>query len=232
MAVAACGRIIALCGGHNKTKWEETVLMKNAACLFSLALLAIATPAMAQVYKCESSQGVVYSDTPCASKAGQTKLDIQADPAPAQEGAASTDKNRYVQQLDDAVKAALAANDIAKAERLAITAEQRELIRQAKLRNNDSGKAQVADKSTSSECIAARKSLQAAYEASDSAAGDPEVLDKQISAVQAACGSSDIDPTYTQRTRNLYRPGFGFPYTQGNTQPGGATVSPMGGRAN
>ena len=206
--------------------------MKNATCLFSLALLAIATPAMAQVYKCESSQGVVYSDTPCASKTGQTKLDIQADPAPTQEGAAPTDKNRYVQQLDEAVKAALAANDIAKAERLAITAEQRDLIRQAKLRNNDSGKAQVADKSTSSECIAARKSLQSAYDASDSAAGDPEVLDKQISAAQAACGNSDVDPTYTQRTRNLYRPGFGFPYTQGNTQPGGAKVSPMGGRAN
>ncbi|MCB4811595.1 DUF4124 domain-containing protein [Methylovorus menthalis] len=206
--------------------------MKNATCLFSLVLLAIATPAMAQVYKCESSQGVVYSDTPCASKSGQTKLDIQADPAPTQEGAAATDKNRYVQQLDEAVKAALAANDIAKAERLAITAEQRDLIRQAKLRNNDTGKAQVADKSTSSECIAARKSLQASYEASDSTAGDPEVLDKQISAVQAACGSSDVDPTYTQRTRNLYRPGFGFPYTQGNTQPGGAKVSPMGGRAN
>lgn len=206
--------------------------MKKAACLFSLALLAIATPAMAQVYKCESSQGVVYSDTPCASKTGQTKLDIQADPSPTPEGSVTTDKNRYVQQLDDAVKAALAANDIAKAERLAITPEQRELIRQAKLRNSETTSTAVADKSTSSECIAARKSLQAAYDASDSAAGDPELLDKQISAVQAACGSSDIDPTYTQRTRNLYRPGFGYPYTQGNTQPGGAKINPMGGRAN
>ncbi|HWU35715.1 MAG TPA: DUF4124 domain-containing protein [Methylovorus sp.] len=206
--------------------------MRNAACLFSLALLVMTSPAVAQVYKCESSQGVVYSDTPCASKTGQTKLDIQADPTPVQEGTTGTEKNRYVQQLDDAVKAALAANDIAKAERLAITAEQRELIRQAKLRNTESAKTQVTDKSTSSECMAARKSLQAAYDASDTTAGDPEAMDKLISTVQAACGSSDVEPTYTQRTRNLYRPGFGFPYTQGNTQPGGAAVSPMGGRAN
>lgn len=43
-------------------------------------MLALALPVQAQVFRCDTAQGVVFTDTECASPAEQTELELPAAP--------------------------------------------------------------------------------------------------------------------------------------------------------
>lgn len=94
-----------------------------------LALLACtAFTAHAEMYKCTNAKGATeYSDTPCAGVKTQV-LGIQNNPIaqPQRQG------NSAIDELTTEVAAALAEKDYAKADRLAVTSQQRLMIANAR----------------------------------------------------------------------------------------------------
>ena len=82
-----------------------------------------ASPTLAQTYKCTVAGQVTYSDQPCGAKASIVHS------APAMQGATGSNLTR---QLDARVAAAIAEGDIGRAESLAVTADQWQMINQAK----------------------------------------------------------------------------------------------------
>ena len=105
------------------------------ATFVTVALLAIGTDvAMAQTYKCQNGGRVYTANYPCPGyeyvepkKPAYTppeRVEYEAQPTPTQSSAESP----VVRQSNAMIAAALAEGDFAKAERLAVTREQWEMI--------------------------------------------------------------------------------------------------------
>ena len=150
-----------------------------------LALLFISLPVQAQVYKCLGQDGtVIYSDSPCNAGDEQTMPDITNIPSqPARPSLAS--KPAVIQQLDTAVKAAIAMNDLSRAEALATTQEHWEWITDARKTTPQPARTESLDVAQSAECQQAKSQLD--YEAGKPFP-DPEVLQSKRSLMYASCG--------------------------------------------
>jgi hypothetical protein len=144
----------------------------------------LAFPVQAQVYKCVSGNGVIYSDIPCAGEGSQTVTDI----AGTQDNAPLPGKPAVILQLDAAVKSAIALNDLNRAEALATTREHWEWIAEARRNAPQAASAESADPASSVECQQAKKAL-------DLEAGKPfpdtVVLQAKRSLMYASCGLSE-----------------------------------------
>lgn len=151
------------------------------------AVLLFSATAHAQVYKCVSETGVVYSDSPCADAANQTVTGINGS---ASQGhpQALPQKSPVIVQLDTAVKSAIALNDLNRAEALATTREHWEWIAEARKSSPQSARAEASDPAASAECQQAKTAL-------DQEAGkpfpDPEILEAKRSLMYASCGFSE-----------------------------------------
>lgn len=150
-----------------------------------LALLMMALPAQAQVYKCTSEQGrVIYSDSSCTKGSQQSLPGISNTPQ-ATNPTGATRKPAVIQQLDTAVKSAIAVNDLNRAEALATTSEHWEWIGEARNNVSQSSRNQRQDPAQSAECQQAKTQL-------DHEAGKPfpdaDVLRTKRSLMYASCG--------------------------------------------
>ena len=152
-----------------------------------LAILLFTAPAYAQIYKCVSKDGVVYSDSPCTEAGSQTITGINGA-APADGTQALARKPPVIMQLDTAVKSAIALNDLDKAEALATTSEHWEWIAEARKNAPQTARADTSDPAASVECQQAKSEL-------DHEAGrpfpDPEVLQTKRSLMYVSCGLSE-----------------------------------------
>jgi hypothetical protein len=173
-----------------------------------LTLLLLAAPAHAQIYKCISEDnGVVYSDSPCITGDSQTLSGIgtpHADTAPT-----PPRKPPVILQLDTAVKAAIAVNDLARAEALATTREHWEWIAEARKDTLQLAQAEAADPAASQECQQAKNELD--YEAGRPFP-DPEVLQTKRSLMYASCGLSEPFEVVTEAPAVGFFPYYGSPY--------------------
>jgi len=150
-----------------------------------LALLMMAFPAQAQVYKCTSAQGrVVYSDSPC-TKGNEQSLPGISNAPQAVTPAAVAGKPAVIQQLDTAVRSAIAVNDLSRAEALATTSEHWQWIGEAKKNVSQTAKNQNPDPAQSAECQQAKSQLD--YEAGKPFP-DTNVLQTKRSLMYASCG--------------------------------------------
>lgn len=163
--------------------------MKSQPHVPRLALLLGAfavLPAFAQdsLHKCVDAKGkVVYQDFPC----GQAPRVGAPEPPPA---AADSAASPVMRQLDAAVKAAIAASDLPRARRLAVTAEHWEWIAEAE-KNRPAqavtGRTQAdlrAEKGASQECREARRNYELESRSSES-------IEKMKHLMYEACG---MDP--------------------------------------
>lgn len=163
--------------------------MKSQPHVPRLALLLGAfavLPAFAQdsLRKCVDAKGkVVYQDFPC----GQAPRVGAPEPPPA---AADSAASPVMRQLDAAVKAAIAASDLPRAKRLAVTAEHWEWIAEAE-KNRPAqavtGRTQAdlrAEKGASQECREARRNYELESRSSES-------IEKMKHLMYEACG---MDP--------------------------------------
>lgn len=163
--------------------------MKSQPHVPRLALLLGAfavLPALAQdsLHKCVDAKGkVVYQDFPC----GQAPRVGAPEPPPA---AADSAASPVMRQLDAAVKAAIAASDLPRARRLAVTAEHWEWIAEAE-KNRPAqavtGRTQAdlrAEKGASQECREARRNYELESRSSES-------IEKMKHLMYEACG---MDP--------------------------------------
>lgn len=163
--------------------------MKSQPHVPRLALLLGAfavLPAFAQdsLHKCVDAKGkVVYQDFPC----GQAPRVGAPEPPPA---AADSAASPVMRQLDAAVKAAIAASDLPRAKRLAVTAEHWEWIAEAE-KNRPAqavtGRTQAdlrAEKGASQECREARRNYELESRSSES-------IEKMKHLMYEACG---MDP--------------------------------------
>lgn len=161
--------------------------MKSQPHVPRLALLLGAfavLPAFAQdsLRKCVDAKGkVVYQDFPC----GQAPRVGAPEPPPV---AADSAASPVMRQLDAAVKAAIAASDLPRAKRLAVTAEHWEWIAEAEKDQQQAqpatGRTQAdlrAEKSASPECRDARRN----YELESRS---PEAIEKMKQLMYEACG--------------------------------------------
>lgn len=163
--------------------------MKSQPHVPRLALLLGAfavLPAFAQdsLHKCVDAKGkVVYQDFPC----GQAPRVGAPEPPPV---AADSAASPVMRQLDAAVKAAIAASDLPRAKRLAVTAEHWEWIAEAE-KNRPAqavtGRTQAdlrAEKGASQECREARRNYELESRSSES-------IEKMKHLMYEACG---MDP--------------------------------------
>ncbi len=176
--------------------------------LVASLLVLVSAPAKADIYKCESAQGkTVYSDTPCHSNSTQTLTDIRPDVVTAPQPQ-DKPKSVVIQQLDEAVRSAIATGDFVRADALAVTSEQRGWI--AAARRNSDGKAEersrvnlAADKSESGECRQAKLDLE---REANSSFHKADVLKAKTSLMRATCGmneESDRDYEQTYVNQNV-----------------------------
>jgi hypothetical protein len=177
-------------------------------------------PVNAEVYKCESGKSkVIYSDRPCPPDSTQTVTDIQTNLDINQNGLQSSEKKQsaIMRQLDNAVKSAIAKEDFAHAEALAITGEQQEWIAIAKkeaARSLGTGRTEadlIAELSNSDECRQAKLSLG---KEAGSSFHKPDVLAAKTSLMQVSCGlSNEAQPNYADSTYAYgYNPVLFNPY--------------------
>ena len=189
--------------------------------LLALSLmLAFAAPAAAQVYKCQSGAQIVYSDAPCKS-GEQTVTDIQTHLP------AGTNTPSLTQRMDEAVRSAIAAGDLQRAQALATTQEHRSWIAAAQQHSSTVplGRTEAdlsAERGDTQACQQAIRSLE--LEAS-SPLSEPEALRAKRSIMHAACGirePAEVNnyeaPTaiiYPVPRRPYYRPGLPHPHRPG-----------------
>lgn len=174
-----------------------------------LAMLLVALPAQAQVYKCTSEEGgVIYSDSPCT--AGDTQILTGISDAPSAEHPYNlARKPLVIQQLDTAVKSAIAFNDLKRAEALATTREHWEWIAEARKNIPQVMQAETADPATSAECQQAKSQLD--YEAGKPFP-DAEVLQTKRSLMYASCGLSEPLEIVTEAPAAGFFPFYGSEY--------------------
>jgi len=176
-----------------------------------LAMLLVALPAQAQVYKCTNAEGgVVYSDSPCTSGDTETLTGISGEP-----GLENTPnlarKPPVIQQLDAAVKSAIALDDLKRAETLATTREHWEWIAEAKKKTPQVSKIETTDPATSAECQQAKSQLD--YEAGRPFP-DAEVLQTKRSLMYVSCGLSEPLEVVTEAPAAGFFPYYGSPYAR------------------
>jgi hypothetical protein len=168
-----------------------------------LALLLISIPAHAQVYKCVGAEGVEYSDSPCANEDSQTLTGIDSTTSPTP---ALAHKPPVILQLDTAVKAAIAVNDLARAEALATTREHWEWIAEARKNTTQVARTEVGDPAASADCQQAKSEL-------DQEAGKPfpdaDVLQAKRSLMYASCGLSEPFEVVTEAPAVGFFPYYG-----------------------
>ncbi|CAG0965867.1 hypothetical protein MTYP_00987 [Methylophilaceae bacterium] len=171
-------------------------------------LVIFSTTAHAQVFKCRNANHqVVYSDTPCGTGSVQIITDIMVnDPHTAN----ADGKPPVMQQLDAAVKSAIAANDLTRAKALATTPEHKEWVAAAVKENAQlPGKSEAQlkmEKSSSAECKKAKRNLEAEANASFS---NPDVLSARKSLMYTACGV--VEPVILdQQPQSTIL--YGYPY--------------------
>jgi hypothetical protein len=178
------------------------------ALLLTTLLTIFSSAAYAQVYKCKDAENqIIYSDTPCLPGSKEIATDINTlQPANADPDAAAG----IMRQLDAAVKSAIAANDMTRANALAMSEKHREwiavAIREQALHTDKSPAELQAQKASSSECATAKRSLEAEVNARNS---NPEVLGARKSLMYAACGI--VEPVIIEQqtpTTMLYN----YPY--------------------
>jgi hypothetical protein len=181
------------------------------ALLGTLALLLAATPVYAQVYKCtDADNNTVYSDSPCNTGYVQELTGIPAEntqtqlPTPVQ-------KSAVIRQIDAAVKAAIAANNIPRAQALATTREHWDWIAEARKSAPADPAMQTADVEDTYECMQAKRNLEAE---ADRANVDPEVLRAKRSLMYAACDLPEPIEIVNQAPATV------FPYAYGRTPYG------------
>ncbi|PKO52166.1 MAG: hypothetical protein CVU26_07135 [Betaproteobacteria bacterium HGW-Betaproteobacteria-2] len=166
------------------------------ALLLASLLIIFSTSAHAQVYKCKNAENqIIYSDTPCLPGSQEIATDIGTlQPGNADPDAAAG----ILRQLDAAVKSAIAANDMTRANALATTEKHREWITAAiREQAQQPGKSPAelqAQKASSSECATAKRNLEAEANAR---ASNPEVLSARKSLMYAACGI--VEPVIIER---------------------------------
>lgn len=177
----------------------------------SVLLLFVAPPLYAEVYKCTGADNrVVYSDSPCAAGRTQALTDIKPGQNTAQPALAQ--KPAVILQLDVAVKSAIAAGDLTRAEALATTREHWEWIAEARRANAKN--APPAGQDDSEECQAAKQALE---RAADSANPEPEVLQAKRSLMYAACDIPEpVELVNQQPAATL----FPYPYSGRRGYPG------------
>jgi hypothetical protein len=180
-------------------------------------LWVFSASANAQVYKCKgANQQVVYSDSPCAKGHVEVITDIMVfDPgSPAEDG-----QSRVMRQLDNAVIAAINANDMTRAKALATTPEHKAWVAQAeKELANQPQKSEAtlkAEMASSSACENAKRNLEAEANSSFS---NPDVLNARKSLMYTACGV--VEPVIIQQQS---QPGYiyGYPYRFRHNEPKG-----------
>ena len=176
--------------------------------IFSLILL---TPllARAEVYKCvDNKNKVTYSQSPCNNVKSITKLEIENN---LQNAANNQNENvpiksPIIKQLDASVAGAIARGDFERAERLAVTAEQWNMINQAKINKKNADKPLTgrtdadlsADMSKSAECKSAKISYE--IDASTDQYNTAKLKARQ-SMMRQACGMKE--PTEINNTTGI-----------------------------
>ena len=179
------------------------------ALLSVLALLLVAMPAQAQIYKCISDKsGVIYSDNPCAVGDDQSLTDI-VDDVHTDESPSLARKPPVILQLDTAVKSAIAINDLTRAEALATTREHWEWIADARRSAPTTVKAETANQAESAGCSQAKAGLE--QEASKPFP-DADVMQAKQSIMYAACGVSAPLEIVTETPAVGFFPYYHNPY--------------------
>jgi len=174
-----------------------------------LAMLLVALPVQAQVYKCTSEEGgVVYSDSPCTMGDTQTLTGITGE-ASAENTPHLARKPPVIQQLDIAVKSAIALNNLKRAEALATTREHWEWIAEARKQTPQVTQAATSDLAASAECQQAKSQLD--YEAGKPFP-DADVLQTKRSLMYASCGLSEPLEVVTEAPAAGFYPYYGSPY--------------------
>lgn len=169
-------------------------------------LLLLSLPAQAQVYKCQSAnQQTIYSDTPCPAGNIEVMTNIKLnDP----QSNPSSNSSSLMRQLDSAVKTAILAGDLDRAQALATTYEHKQWVADAISKQaSQPQKSETllkAELAASSDCAAARRNLEAASNAS---LPDAEILNAKTSLMHAACGTTE--PVIVQQQ---VQPSFGYGY--------------------
>lgn len=173
----------------------------------ALALLLMAIPAHAQIYKCISEEnGIIYSDIPCDASDSQTLTDIMDDTL-ADEPPSLARKPPVILQLDTAVKSAIAVNDLTRAEALATTREHWEWIAEA--RKNTPKIETAQNQAESADCSQAKTSLE---QEAGKPFPDAELLQVKQSLMYAACGISGPLEVVTEAPAASLVPFYGNPY--------------------
>jgi hypothetical protein len=160
--------------------------------LLAFALFfAFATPANAEVYKCQNQSGkIIYSDAPCKSGT-QTVTDIPVTMPDTGLTNSTQSSSALARQMDIAVKSAIANNDLHRAQALATTREHWDWIAAAKREANQTptlGRTEAdlsAERGDSEACQQAIRSYE--LEASSSF-DETEALNAKKSIMHAACG--------------------------------------------
>ena len=173
-----------------------------------LALLLLAAPVHAQVYKCVGEDGVVYSDSPCAEDSSQTLTGIDSAAQP-EATPILAHKPPVIVQLDTAVKSAIAVNDLTRAEALATTREHWEWIAEARKNIPQATAASNLDPSASPECQQAKSQLE--YEAGKPFP-DEDILQAKRSLMYASCGLSEPLQVVNEAPAVGFFPYYGNPH--------------------
>lgn len=151
--------------------------------LLALLALIFSTTALAEIYKCDAGKNrTVYSDKPCTNNQNQSVVLVPNQSV--QSG------STLMLQLGDAVKKAIRNNDLARAEALASTDEQKTWVAEAKkdLAKNTPSKTEAelsAEKANSDDCIAAQKNLE---KESKNNYVNQNVLNTKTSIMRVKCG--------------------------------------------
>jgi len=101
----------------------QEVEMKCTQQVLMLLMLAVATPAIGQVYKCQGANGrMEYSDTPCVGASESVRIIAPQTPQENtyEEPRRGGSPNNYDRQLRALIAGALAVGDYRKAESLAV----------------------------------------------------------------------------------------------------------------
>lgn len=174
-----------------------------------LALLLVAVPAHAQIYKCTSEKsGVIYSDNPCAVGDDQALTGI-VDDVHTDESPSLGRKPPVILQLDTAVKSAIAVNDLMRAEALATTREHWEWIANARKNMPSTIKAEAPHQAESAECTQAKTGLE---QEAGKPFPDADVMQAKQSIMYAACGVSGPLEIVTETPAVGFFPYYNNPY--------------------
>lgn len=174
-----------------------------------LAMVLVALPVQAQVYKCTSEEGaVIYSDSPCTAGDLQTLPGISDEPS-TENTSNLARKPLVIQQLDTAVKSSIALNDLKRAEALATTREHWEWIAEARKNTAQVTQAATPDPAASAECHQAKSQLD--YEAGKPFP-DADFLQAKRSLMYASCGLSEPLEVVTEAPATGFFPYYGSQY--------------------